>query len=197
MDGGPGKVAKGNEVRRSSRWLPTYHNHPSRQSSRICQLSHKMSICTFPMEFSAIYLPSQYFIVVTRVAQLVAAWQPGCKKMEREWKNEKEMEREWGNGERFTLKISSFSVYFLPLYPFPISKIVTFCRKMLYTALLSRMSQKTLHTRYKKIILGLICNEEGPQFVRACNQLSTFLGESYHETASFITNRRPYECWEY
>ena len=30
----------------------------------------------------------------------------------------------------------------LSLYPFPISKIVTFCRKMLNTALLSRMSQK-------------------------------------------------------
>ena len=34
-----------------------------------------------------------------RVAQLVAAWQPGCEKMEREWENEEEMEREWGNEE--------------------------------------------------------------------------------------------------
>ena len=32
------------------------------------------------------------------------------------------MEREWGNGERFILYISSISLYFLPLYPFPISK---------------------------------------------------------------------------
>ena len=44
--------------------------------------------------------------------------------------------------ERFTPYISSFSLYFLPLYPFPISKNVTFCGKMLYMALLSWMSQK-------------------------------------------------------
>ena len=53
-----------------------------------------------------------------RVAQLVAAWQPGWEKMEREWENEVEIEREWGNweemekkwgnGERFTLYIFSF-----------------------------------------------------------------------------------------
>ena len=46
--------------------------------------------------------------------------------------------------ERFTPYISSFSLYFLPLYPFPISKIVTFCGKMLNTVLLSRVSQKHL-----------------------------------------------------
>ena len=69
------------------------------------------------------------------VAQLVAAWQPGCEKMEREWENKEEMEREWGNGERFILYMFSFFLYFLPLYPFPISKIVSFCRKMLKTAL--------------------------------------------------------------
>ena len=40
------------------------------------------------------------------------------------------MEREWGNGERFTLYISSFSLHFLPLYSFPISKMVSFCRKI-------------------------------------------------------------------
>ena len=72
-----------------------------------------------------------------------------CEKMEREGENEEEMreneemEREYGNGERFTPYISSFSLYFLLLYPFPISKIVSFCRKMLNTALLSRMSQQT------------------------------------------------------
>ena len=77
------------------------------------------------------------------------------------------MEREWGNRERFILYISSFSLHFLPLYSFPISKIVKFCRKMLNTALLSRMSQKTYHTRYKKIILGRISIEEAPQVVGA------------------------------
>ena len=107
------------------------------------------------------------------------------KKMEREWGNRKrmrkwrewmrkwreneEMEREIGNGERFTLYISSFSLYFLPLYPFPLSKIVSFCRKMLKTALLLRMSQKTYHTRYEKIILGRIRCEKSPQVVRVCS----------------------------
>ena len=55
----------------------------------------------------------------------------------RKWKENEEMGRERGNGERFTLYISSFYIYFLPLYPFPISKNVTFCGKMLYMALLS------------------------------------------------------------
>ena len=39
----------------------------------------------------------------SRVAQNVAAWEPGCKKMGREWENEEEMEREWGNGERLEI----------------------------------------------------------------------------------------------
>ena len=73
-----------------------------------------------------------------RLAQLVAAWQPGCEKMKSEWKNgermrkwreNEEIEREWENGGRFVLYISSFSFYFLPLYSFPISKMVSFCRE--------------------------------------------------------------------
>ena len=104
----------------------------------------------------------------TRVAQLVAAWQLGCKKMEREYENEEEIEREWGNGqemetewgngERFTLNISSLLLYFLPLCPFPISKNISFCRKML----------KAYHTCYEKIILGRICCEKAQQVVPAC-----------------------------
>ena len=41
------------------------------------------------------------FFWVIRPAQVVPAYQSGCKKMEREWENEEEMEREreWGNGE--------------------------------------------------------------------------------------------------
>ena len=73
--------------------------------------------------------------------------------------------RKWR--ERFTLKISSFSVYFLPLCPFPISKIVKFCHKMLSTALLSQIPQKTSHTRYEKIILGRIRCEKAPLVVTA------------------------------
>ena len=56
-------------------------------------------------------------------------------------------------------------------YPYPISsRIVAFCRKMLNTAILSRMTQKTKHTRYEEIILGRIRCEEAPQVVPAwCN----------------------------
>ena len=90
--------------------------------------------------------------------------------MKRKWREIEEMDRESGNGERFTLYIFSFSLFFLPLYPFPISKIFSFCRKMLNSTLVSRMSQKTLkHMRYEKIILGRIRCEKVPQVVRACN----------------------------
>ena len=112
-----------------------------------------------------------------RAARIVAALQPGCEEMKREWGNEEEterkwrdneeMEREWGNGEKFILYISSFFLYFFPLYPFPTSKFVIFCRKMLNTALLSRMSQKSQHTRYEEIILGRIRCEEALQVVPA------------------------------
>ena len=81
----------------------------------------------------------------------LAAGLRGNEERMRKWRgNGEEMEREWGNGE----KISSFFLYILPLYPFPISKLVTFCRKMLNTAFLSQMSQNTEHTRYEEIILA-------------------------------------------
>ena len=67
-----------------------------------------------------------------------------------------------------SLSISSLFLHFLPLFPFPTSKCITFCCKMLNTALLSRMSQKSQHTRYEEIILGRTCCEEAPQFVPAC-----------------------------
>ena len=109
------------------------------------------SLCVFYVICKSIH--EVFNVMYSRAARIVAALQPGCEEMEREWGNEEEMEiewgnkeemeRKWGNGERFTLYISSFSPYFLPLYPFPISKFVTFCPKMLNTAFLSRMSQKT------------------------------------------------------
>ena len=77
---------------------------------------------------------------------------------------------------RQSLSISSLSLYFLPLYPLPVSKIVSFCRKMLNTALLSQMSQKNLHTCYEKIILGRIRCEKALQVVRACSE-STIMCE--------------------
>ena len=42
-----------------------------------------------------------------RVAQLVAACQKGCEKMEREWENEVEMEREWENEEEMERELDS------------------------------------------------------------------------------------------
>ena len=53
-----------------------------------------------------------------------------------------------------SLSISSLFLHFLPLFPFLTSKCITFCCKMLNTALLSRMSQKSQHVRYEEIIPG-------------------------------------------
>ena len=101
---------------------------------------------------------SKSFSPTSRVAQIVAAWLPENGEWMRKWR---------GNGERITLYISSFNLYFLPLCPFPISKIVSFCRKMWNTTLLSGRSQKTHHTCYEKIILGRIRCEKAQQVLRA------------------------------
>ena len=54
----------------------------------------------------------------------------------RKWRENEEMKRKWRDKEEMERK-------FLPsFHPFPISKFVTFCCKMLNTAFLSRMSQK-------------------------------------------------------
>ena len=103
-----------------------------------------------------------------RAAQVVSACQPGCEKMERECENVDEIEREWGNGRRFTLYIFSFYLYFLPLYPFLITEIVSFCRKMLnMTLFVANVTKKTYHTRYEKISLGRIRCESALQVVPA------------------------------
>ena len=80
----------------------------------------------------------------------------------KKWRGNRERMRKW-------IEIHSlhvFFLYFLPLYPFPLSKIVSFSRKMLNTALLSGMSQN--HTRHEKIILGRICCKKAPLVVQAC-----------------------------
>ena len=87
--------------------------------------------------------------------------------MRRKWRENEEMERDWLSTFPHSLSISSLFLHFLPLFPFPTSKCITFCCKMLNTALLSRMSQKSQHTRYEEIILGRTCCEEAPQFVPA------------------------------
>ena len=91
--------------------------------------------------------------------------------MRRKWRENEEMERDWLSTFPHSLSISSLFLHFLPLFPFPTSKCITFCCKMLNTALLSRMSQKSQHTRYEEIILGRTCCEEAPQFVPACTVL--------------------------
>ena len=105
-------------------------------------------------------------------------WQPGSwaarkwrenGKIKRKWRENEEMVRKWGNEERFALYISLFS-FFPPSLSISYTKIVSFCRKMLNTALLSLMSQKKLNIRaMKKIILGRIRCEKAPQVVPACH----------------------------
>ena len=79
----------------------------------------------------------------------------------RKWGENEEMERD------LRATIPHFLFFFLPLYPFPISKIVSFCHKMLSTALLLQIPQKTSHTRYEKIIVGRIRCEKAPLVVTA------------------------------
>ena len=83
-----------------------------------------------------------------------------------------------GNRERMRKWREIHSQDFLILCLFPPSlsisyiKIVTFCRKMLNTALLSRMSQK--HTHYEKVILGQTGCENALQVVTACLKVSQY-----------------------
>ena len=95
--------------------------------------------------------------------------------MRRKWRENEEMERDWLSTFPHSLSISSLFLHFLPLFPFPTSKCITFCCKMLNTALLSRMSQKSQHTRYEEIILGRTCCEEAPQFVPAWSECRSFV----------------------
>ena len=46
----------------------------------------------------------------------LAAWQPGCEIMEREWENEEEMEREWGKKERLRKWREINSLHFLIIF---------------------------------------------------------------------------------
>ena len=60
-------------------------------------------------------------------AGLQESLQP-CSRAARKWRENEEMERKWGNGERLTLYISSFSLYFLPLSPFPPSLSISYIK---------------------------------------------------------------------
>ena len=103
--------------------------------------------------------------------------------MRRKWRENEEMERDWLSTFPHSLSISSLFLHFLPLFPFPTSKCITFCCKMLNTALLSRMSQKSQHTRYEEIILGRTCCEEAPQFVPACQVVPMWCPGGTHVVA--------------
>ena len=89
------------------------------------------SLCVFYVICKSIH--EVFNVMYSRAARIVAALQPGCEEMEREWGNEEEMEiewgnkeemeREWGNGEEMerdllstfphSLFISSPSIHFL------------------------------------------------------------------------------------
>ena len=112
--------------------------------------------------------------------------------MRRKWRENEEMERDWLSTFPHSLSISSLFLHFLPLFPFPTSKCITFCCKMLNTALLSRMSQKSQHTRYEEIILGRTCCEEAPQFVPACQRTILLLKALYFFPIPLV-----FKCSEY
>ena len=107
--------------------------------------------------------------------------------MRRKWRENEEMERDWLSTFPHSLSISSLFLHFLPLFPFPTSKCITFCCKMLNTALLSRMSQKSQHTRYEEIILGRTCCEEAPQFVPACPSVANAICVSSSPSLSVMS----------
>ena len=66
--------------------------------------------------------------------------------MKRKWRENEEMKRKWRENEEMEREIHSQDFLILCLFSPSLSisyiKFVTFCRKMLNTALLSRMSQK-------------------------------------------------------
>ena len=103
--------------------------------------------------------------VSSRAARIVAALQPGCEEMEREWGNEEEMERKWGNGERLTLYISSFSLYFLPLSPFPPSLSISYIK--MHHILLQNVKYGTFVANVTKIsTYALWGNNSGSNLLR-------------------------------
>ena len=78
---------------------------------------------------------SIYFVI--RDAGLHYLWQPGSQAA-RKWRENEKMKRKWRENEENFFIFSLFS----PSVSISRSKIVSFCRKMLNTALLSQMSQK-------------------------------------------------------
>ena len=108
--------------------------------------------------------------ITTRAARIVAALQPGCEEMEREWGNEEEMERKWGNGERLTLYIYSFSLYFLPLSPFPPSLSISYIK--MHHILLQNVKYGTFVANVTKIsTYALWGNNSGSNLLRGSSAI--------------------------
>ena len=107
---------------------------------------------------------------IIRAARIVAALQPGCEEMEREWGNEEEMERKWGNRERLTLYISSFSHYFLPLSPFPPSLSISYIK--MHHILLQNVKYVTFVANVTKIsTYALWGNNSGSNLLRGSSAI--------------------------
>ena len=90
-------------------------------------------------------------------------WQPGSQAV-RKWGDTEKMKRKWReNDEKERDSPSTFShfLYFLPFYPFPISKLFSFCRNILKTFFLSRTSQKNKHAMRNSFLRESSASYEG------------------------------------
>ena len=93
-----------------------------------------------------------------------------ARKMEREWGNEEEMEKKWGNGERLTLYISSFSLYFLPLSPFPPSLSISYIK--MHHILLQNVKYGTFVANVTKISTYVLWgNNSGSNLLRGSSAI--------------------------
>ena len=116
--------------------------------------------------------------------------------MEREWGNEEEMERKWGNGERLTLYISSFSLYFLPLSPFPPSLSISYIK--MHHILLQNVKYGTFVANVTKIsTYALWGNNSGSNLLRGSSairagllpNMSFFLNLKKKKFSSIVTQK--------
>ena len=80
------------------------------------------------------------------------------------------MERKWGNGERLTLYISSFSLYFLPLSPFPPSLSISYIK--MHHILLQNVKYGTFVANVTKIsTYALWGNNSGSNLLRGSSAI--------------------------
>ena len=86
------------------------------------------------------------------------------------------MERKWGNGERLTLYISSFSLYFLPLSPFPPSLSISYIK--MHHILLQNVKYGTFVANVTKIsTYALWGNNSGSNLLRGSSAIRAGLGK--------------------